>query len=168
MKLILCIAVALLSLSGFNSLAESKSQNLDSDKIIVRATGNARTSVRPEASTLFQIVAEDRTSSSITIVPKGKKLVVTDFLFDARYMKEDVVINLNQRIEDKGSASYQKTQYIQQVALKAGESREISLCTGYVIHAGNGIVAWTNGGLQPDQGVQMHFTGYLIDEDKNL
>ena len=168
MKIFLCVAVVLASLLGVQSFEASKAKTVDLEKVIVRAHGFARTKDRPEESALFQLTSENRSSSAMTTVPKGKKLIVTDFLFDARHMKEDVVINLNQRIEDKTSPSYKKTQPLQQVALKAGESREISLCTGYVIHAGNGIVGWTNAGLMPDQGVQMNFTGYLIDEDKNL
>ncbi|MBK9155727.1 MAG: hypothetical protein IPM25_16220 [Chloracidobacterium sp.] len=151
-------------LPSTTSVAQGIKSYSDPEKIIVRMLGSSRSNERPEESKLFRITAENNVLNPIFTVPKGKKLIVTDLMFDARHATQDVVINLNQRIEDKSSHNFGKSHYLQQVNLRAGESKEINLCTGYVIHAGNGIVAWTQAGLQPNQIVQMSFTGYLVDE----
>ncbi|MFZ1702076.1 MAG: hypothetical protein WBO10_11870 [Pyrinomonadaceae bacterium] len=137
-------------------------------KIIVNARGSANSSLRPDQAELFQMSAENAPTENLTIVPAGKKLVVPDFLIKANNLSRDIVVNVNQRIEDKSAPNYKASLPIQQVPVKAGESKQINLGTGFVVHAGNGIVAVTNAGIGPNHVVQIDITGYLIDEGESL
>ena len=172
--LILAVAVSFVamtlisSLPGNTSIAQSRVSYSNPEKVLVRLSGYARAAETPEEAKLFLASAENNPVNSFSVVPKGKKLIITDLMFDARLAKQDIVVNLNQRIEDKLSPNYKKHISLQQVNLIAGESKDIHLCTGYVINAGNGLAAWTQYGLLPNQGVQMSFTGYLLDEEASL
>jgi len=53
-----------------------------------------------------------------------------------------------------------------QTYMKPGESAETHLCTGYTFPAGSSVMAWTNAGLEPDQGVNVTVTGYLVESGR--
>lgn len=133
-------------------------------KLIIRAFGTANSSDKPEDHKVFAVYSEDD-QPGLNVVPEGKKLVITDMMFDARYTQQELIINLAQRNEERDLNGFRKHESIQQVPLKVGEWKEIHFCTGYVIKSGNSIVGWTNAGLKPKQLVLMNFTGYLVDED---
>ena len=151
------------NLQNYSVIAQTEKM-VSSKIIIIRAFGTANSSDRPEDHKVFAVYSEDH-QPGLYVVPQGKKLVITDMMFDARYTQQDLVINLAQRNDERDSRGYKKHESIQQVSLKVGESKEIHLCTGYVIASGNSIVGWTNAGLKPKQLVLMNFTGYLVDED---
>jgi len=50
--------------------------------------------------------------------------------------------------------------------MKPGESAETHLCTGYTFPAGYSVMAWTNAGLEPDQGINVTVTVYLVESGR--
>lgn len=129
-------------------------------QILVKGSGRAITSVKPLASEHFTLVAANAPRRSFKVVPAGKKLIVTDVMYITQQsVRQNIVVNLA-----NANPARQKQDILLQVALSPGESDDLHLCSGYVIPAGNALVAFTNANLEPDQYVSVSVTGYLADE----
>lgn len=133
------------------------------NKILVRGYGHARSAQRPPGENFIFYVP----NSSFRIVPPGKTFMLTDIFYNTRGVKQNLTVNLaDAHISTAKPNSPPKADILLQMDFQPGESRETHLCTGYAIPSGNGISAWTNAGLEPEQTVQIVVTGYLIDEVK--
>jgi hypothetical protein len=148
------------------SRAQEQGGNAQGDKILVQGDGVASSSKTPPGEQ-FTLRASNAPLRAFKVVPPGKTFVLTDMMYNARGVKQDLTVNLANGYETmKGPDSATKADILLQVYLKPGESQETHLCSGYVIPSGHSVRAWTNAGLEPGQWVQIAVTGYLIDEVK--
>jgi len=143
------------------ALSEAQEQSETArDKILVRGHGYATTSKRPTGEAFIFYTS----SESFRAVPPGKTFIMTDMFYNTRYVKQNLTVNLAKAIlSTKKPDQPFKANILQQIDFKPDESKETHLCSGYEIDAGNGVSAWTNAGLDPDQTVQIVVTGYLVD-----
>jgi hypothetical protein len=155
--------VAWTQLSGSHAQEQS---NADANKILVHGYGKAESSERPPGQQ-FTLIASNAPQHSFKVVPPGKTFILTDMVYNARGVKENLTVNLanGKLTPDRAERPY-VADILLQTYLKPTEAQETHLCTGYVIPSGHSVMAWTNAGLQPDQWVQVAVTGYLIDEKK--
>jgi hypothetical protein len=153
---------ALAEFSG--SQARGQATADDSDKILVHGYGNASSSETPPGQQ-FTLIASNVPNRSFKVVPPGKTFILTDMVYNARGVKQNLTVNLaNGQLTPESPDKPYTADILLQTDLKPGESAETHLCTGYVIPAGHSVMAWTNAGLEPRQWVQVAVTGYLIDE----
>ncbi|HVG32139.1 MAG TPA: hypothetical protein VM911_03635 [Pyrinomonadaceae bacterium] len=145
------------------SEAQVQSETARDNKILVRGHGSATTSKRPTGEPFIFYTS----SESFRAVPPGKTFIMTDMFYNTRQVKQNLTVNLAKAIlrTQKPDQPF-KANILQQIDFRPDESRETHLCSGYEIDAGNGVSAWTNAGLEPDQTVQIVVTGYLIDQVK--
>lgn len=128
--------------------------------VLADGHGRAISSVQPPDSELFSLTASNAPRRSFKVVPAGKKFVITDVMYLAQdSVKQKLVVNVA-----NAYPALKKQDILFQVALSPGESDQVHLCSGYVIPAGNAIVAFTNANLEPEQYVSVSVTGYLADE----
>lgn len=170
-RLVLILAVVVgiivgLVLPEFPIPLLSKAQEVNpasENKIFVRGHGFATTSKRPPGEKFIFYTS----STSFRAVPPGKTFIITDMLYATRYVKQNLTVNLAEAYTSRGepNAPFKADNFLQ-MDFQPGESKETHLCTGYTIRAGNGVSAWTNAGLDPEQTVQIVVSGYLIDEVK--
>jgi hypothetical protein len=148
------------------SRAQEQVGNARDNKILVQGHGVASSAKTPPGEQ-FTLIASDAPLRAFKVVPPGKTFVLTDMMYNARGVRQDLTVNLANGYEAmKGPDSTPKANILLQMYLKPGESQATHLCSGYVIPSGNSVRAWTNAGLKPDQWVQIAVTGYLIDEVK--
>jgi hypothetical protein len=143
--------------------AQERTQNL------VRGYGRAISSLKPHESEKFTLFAADNSQSSFTVVPPGKRFVLTDVMYIAQgSVRQDLVVNIADATPRTQKSSGPRSEFTHsilfQVRLLPRESNEVHLCSGYSIPAGNSLLAFTNAGLEPEQYVSVAVTGYLIDE----
>ena len=132
----------------------------EAGQILVKGHGRAISSVKPHASEHFTLIASNAPSGSFKVVPAGKKFVLTDVMYIAQgSVRQNLVVNVAHAYP-----ALQKHDILFQVALSPGESDQVHLCSGYVIPAGNALIAFTNANLEPEQYVSVSVTGYLADE----
>lgn len=132
----------------------------EAGQILVKGHGRAISSVKPPASERFTLIASNVPRSSFKVVPARKKFVLTDVMYIAQgSVRQNLVVNLA-----NAYPVLQKHDILFQIALSPGESDEVHLCSGYVIPAGNALIAFTNANLEPEQYVSVSVTGYLADE----
>jgi hypothetical protein len=138
----------------------------DANRILVHGYGTAKSTEQPPGEQ-FTLIASTSPQRSFKTVPPGKTFVLTDMMYNARGVNENLTVNLakGKLIPDKTPFPY-VADIVLQMYLKPGESQETHLCTGYVFPSGYSVMAWTNAGLQPNQWVQVAVSGYLIDERK--
>ena len=166
--LLIAIAIAfggatLPQLSGSHA---QEQPNADANKILVHGYGKASSSEKPPGQQ-FTLIASNAPQRSFKVVPPGKTLILTDMVYNARGVKENLTVNLaNGKLTPDRPEKPYVADILLQTYLKPTEAQETHLCTGYVIPSGHSVMAWTNAGLQPDQWVQVAVTGYLIDERK--
>lgn len=142
--------------------AQERSQTL------VRGNGRAISSLKPHESEKFTLFA-DTSSSSFTVVPPGKKFVLTDVMYIAQgSVRQDLVVNIAEATPGTQKSPGPRSEFTHsilfQVRLLPRESNEVHLCSGYIIPAGNSLIAFTNAGLEPEQYVSVAITGYLTEE----
>lgn len=169
--LVLLLAIAIAFVGGVTfaqhsgSRAQEKSTNAV-NKILVHGYGTASSSEQPPGQQ-FKLIPSNAPQQSFTVVPPGKTFILTDMVFNARGVRENLTVNLaNGRFTPGNPEKPYVADILLQTYLKPTEAQETHLCTGYVIPSGNSVMAWTNFGLQPDQWVQIAVTGYLIDQVK--
>ena len=138
-------------------------------QILMSGSGRAISSLKPHDSERFALGADDNSRIAFTVVPAGKKFVLTDVMYIAQgNVKQDLVVNIANTSpitkNSKGSGSEFGHSILFQVALSPRQSNQIHLCSGYVIPAGSSLIAFTNAGLEPEQYVSVAVTGYLADE----
>ena len=137
-------------------------------QMLVKGNGRAISSLKPQDSEKFTLYAGD-SRSSFTVVPSGKRFVLTDVMYIAQgSVRQDLVVNIADASyssqNSKGPRSEFGHSILFQVTLSPRESDQVHLCSGYIIRAGNSLIAFTNAGLEPEQYVSVSVTGYLIDE----
>jgi len=134
------------------------------EKIFVHGYGIAKSAEAPPGQQ-FILIASNDPKRPFKVVPPGKTFILTDMVYNARGVKQNLTVNLaNGKLTPEIKEKPFTADILLQTYLKPGEGAETHLCTGYVIAAGHSLMAWTNAGLEPDQWVQVGVTGYLIDE----
>lgn len=138
----------------------------DANRILVHGYGGTKSTEKPPGEQLT-LIASNAPQHSFKTVPAGKTFVLTDMMYNARRINQNLTVNVakGKLIPEKTDVPY-VADILLQMYLKPGESQETHLCTGYTIPSGYSVMAWTNAGLEPDQWVQVAVTGYLIDERK--
>lgn len=137
-------------------------------QMLVKGNGRAISSMKPPDSEKFTLFAADTPLSSFTVVPAGKRFVLTDVMYIAQgSVRQDLVVNIadaSPRRKSEGLSSEFGHTILFQVRLTPGESDQVHLCSGYVIPAGSSLIAFTNASLDPEQYVSVAVTGYLTDQ----
>jgi hypothetical protein len=130
-----------------------------SNKILIQGQGRAISSLKPPGEQ-FTLTALNSPQSSFKIIPPGKKFVLTDVIYETQgSVQLELTVNIA-----KANAVANTHDILFQVHLKPGKSDQVHLCSGYVIPAGNTLVAFTNAGLAPEQYVSVSVTGYLANQ----
>ena len=132
----------------------------EAGQIPVKGHGRAISSLKPPASEHFTLIASNAPRASFKVVPPGKKFVLTDVMYIAQgSVRQNLAVNVA-----NAYPALQKHDILFQVTLSPGGSDQVHLCSGYVIPAGNSLIAFTNANLEPEQYVSVSVTGYLADE----
>ena len=155
------------STSGSASAQATTAQ--ERTQILVRGNGRAISSVRPQDGEKFTLISADDSRNAFTVVPPGKRFVLTDVMYIAQEsVRQDLVVNIADASFSKQKSQKSGSEFtadiLFQVRLSPRESNRVQLCSGYVIPAGNSLIAYTNANLEPDQYVSVAVTGYLIDQ----
>jgi hypothetical protein len=138
----------------------------DTNRIPVHGHGYANSSEKPPGQQ-FTLIISDEPRREIKTVPPGKTLILTDMMYNARGVRQNLTVNLakGKLLPEKPDVPY-VADILVQMYMKPGESQESHLCTGYVFPSGYSVMAWTNANLEPDQWVNVAVTGYLVDSSK--
>jgi hypothetical protein len=152
-----------LTLSRVPSAESAHAQNAagaeQPDRILVRGHGRAVSSLRPPGEE-FIFTASNAPLSSFKVVPPGKKFILTDAMYETQgSVRQSLTVNIAD-----ANPSADTHDILFQVSLEPGKSDQAHLCSGYVIPAGNKLIAFTNAGLVPEQYVSISVTGYLADQ----
>jgi hypothetical protein len=132
----------------------------EASQLLIQGNGRAISSVKPSAGEQFTFTASNATQTGFKVVPAGKKFVLTDVMYIAQgSVRQDLVVNIA-----NAYPAIQKHDILFQAKLSPGGSDQFHLCSGYVIPAGNALIAFTNAGLEPEQYVSVSVTGFLTDE----
>ena len=130
-----------------------------SNRILVQGHGRAISSLKPPGEQ-FTLIASNAPQSSFKVVPAGKKFILTDVMYETQgSVRQSLTVNIA-----NANSSANTHDILFQVSLEPGTSDQTHLCSGYVIPAGNTLVAFTNAGLAPEQYVSVSVTGYLADQ----
>lgn len=137
-------------------------------QILVRGNGRAISSLKPHDSEKFTLYA-DTSRSSFTVVPSGKRFVLTDVMYITQgTVRQDLVVNIADAWPSTQKSNGPRSEFVHrilfQLTLSPRESNQVHLCSGYIIPAGSSLIAFTNAGLEPEQYVSVAVTGYLTDE----
>jgi hypothetical protein len=138
-------------------------------QILIRGSGRAISSLKPHDSEKFTLSGPDTSRIAFTVVPAGKKFVLTDVMYIAQgSVRQDLVVNIADASpstqNSKGPRSEFGHSILFQVTLSPRQSDQVHLCSGYIIPAGSSLIAFTNAGLEPEQYVSVSVTGYLTNE----
>lgn len=156
--LFLCVGLV----AGFalnHLLAARPAMANESDKILVRGHGRAISSLKPPGEQ-FSLIVESDPQRSFQVVPEGKKFILTDVMYETQgSVRQNLTVNIA-----NANPSANTHDILFQVSLDPGKSDQAHLCSGYVIPAGNTLVAFTNAGLMPEQYVSVSVTGYLVSQ----
>lgn len=129
------------------------------NSILVQGHGRAISSVKPPGEQ-FDLIASNAPRSSFKVVPPGKKFVLTDVMYEAQVsVRQTLTVNIA-----NANLAAKTHDILFQVSLEPMKSDQVHLCSGYVIPAGNSLVAYTNYGMAPEQYVTVSVTGYLADQ----
>ena len=130
-----------------------------SNQILVHGHGRAISALAPPGEQ-FELIPSTTPRRSFTVVPEGKKFVLTDVMYETQgSVQQKLTVNID------NSNPFAKTyEILFQVMLEPLKADQVHLCSGYVIPAGNSLVAYTNAGLMPEQYVSVSVTGYLTDQ----
>lgn len=150
--------------SGSQAKGPAATDNVD--KVLVHGYGKAKSAEAPPGQQ-FTLIASNAPNRSFKVVPAGKIFILTDMVYNARGVNQNLTVNLakGKLTPDRADKPF-TADILVQVYIKPGEATETHLCTGYVIPSGHSVMAWTNAGLEPGQWVQVAVTGYLTDEKK--
>lgn len=131
----------------------------ESGRMLVRGHGRAVSSQKPPGEQ-FTLIAENDPRRSFKVVPAGKKFVLTDVMYETQgSVRQNLTVNVA-----NANPSASTHDILFQISLDPDKSDQVHLCSGYVIPAGNTLVAFTNAGLMPEQYVTVSITGYLADQ----
>ena len=130
-----------------------------SNQILVRGNARAISHLTPPGET-FALNAETTPQRSFTVVPAGKKFVLTDVIYQAQAsVQQPMTVNIA-----SANLSVGKQSILFQTTVEPMKSEQVHLCSGYVIPEGHSLVAYTGRGLEREQYVSISVTGYLIDQ----
>ena len=159
----LCVGLGIgLMLNRNSSLqsvhAQDTVNSVQPERVLVQGHGRAVSSLRPPGEQ-FTLSASNAPRSSFKAIPPGKKFVLTDVIYETQgSVRQNLTVNIA-----NATPSANTHDILFQVSLEPGKSDQVHLCSGYVIPAGNTLVAFTNAGLAPEQYVSVSVTGYLAD-----
>ena len=86
--------------------------------------------------------------------------MLTDVMYEAQVsVRQTLIVNIA-----NANLAAKTHDILFQVSLGPLKSEQVHLCSGYVIPAGNSLVAYTNYGMAPEQYVSISVTGYLTDQ----
>ena len=167
-SLLLAVTVAFVAgatLTEFSgSHARGQTAEVCGDRILVHGYGHTNSSEQPPGQQ-FTLIASNTPNRAFKVVPPGKNFILTDMVYNARGVRQNVTVNLaNGKLTPETQEKPFTADILLQTYLKPGEGAQTHLCSGYVIPSGHSVMAWTNAGLEPGQWVQVAVTGYLIDE----
>jgi hypothetical protein len=139
--------------------AQEVAKSNQPDRILVQGYGRAISSLKPPGEQ-FALIASNAPRVAFKVVPEGKKFILTDVLYETqRSVQQNLTVNVA-----SANLTANTHDILFQVSLGPGKSDQVHLCSGYVIPAGNTLVAFTNAGLAPEQYVSISVTGYLVDQ----
>lgn len=128
-------------------------------QILVHGNGRAVSRLAPPGEQI-SLISSTAPQRSFTVVPAGKKFVLTDVMSQAELsVHEPLTVNIANANVPAG-----KHDILFQVTVAPMKSEQVHVCSGYVIPAGNSLVAYTGLGPGPEQYVSISVTGYLIDQ----
>ncbi|HEX9928880.1 MAG TPA: hypothetical protein VGB02_10120 [Pyrinomonadaceae bacterium] len=138
-----------------NVIAHGNETIADSEKILVVGHGRAITGKDPNDAEKFKFAPNNKMGEYFDVVPKGKKLIITDVIYiPQRSVKQNgVAINLNNGYG-----------ILFQALVSPNDGGDIHLCTGYGIESGRSLYAYTDGTSTPGQYISISVTGYLTNE----
>lgn len=128
----------------------------DTEKILVVGHGRAITTGGEVADAeKFRFAPKNKMGEYFDVVPKGKKLVITDVIYiPQRSVKQNgIVINLNNGYG-----------ILFQAMVSPNDGGDIHLCTGYEIDSGKSLFAYTDATSKQGQYISISVTGYLTSE----
>ena len=139
--------------------AQDIANSAQSNRILVQGHGRAVSALAPPGEQ-FSLISSNAPRTSFTVVPAGKKFVLTDVMYETQVsVRQKLTVNI------ANANLFAKTHDILfQVMVEPMKSDQVHLCSGYVIPAGNSLVAYTNWGMAPEQYVSISVTGYLTDQ----
>ncbi|MDX6497551.1 MAG: hypothetical protein QOG23_811 [Blastocatellia bacterium] len=139
--------------------AQDGANAAQSNRILVQGHGRAVSALAPPGEQ-FSLSPSNAPRTSFTVVPAGKQFVLTDVMYEAQgSVRQPLTVNIA-----NANLIAKKHDILFQVSLEPMKSDQVHLCSGYVIPAGNSLVAYTNNGMAPEQYVSISITGYLIDQ----
>ena len=150
-----------LSFNGFAQLRTALAQNAvtAATQTLVQGHGRAISRLAPPGEKI-ELIPSTTPQRSFTVVPAGKKFVLTDIMYEAQVsVRQPVPVNIG-----NANLSAGKHEILFQFIVDPMKSDQVHLCSGYVIPAGNSLVAWTGYGPEPEQFVSIAVTGYLADQ----
>jgi len=148
-----------LLLNRFPVSLTAVAQNTQSNQILVHGNGRAASRLAPPGEQM-SLISSTTPQRSFTVVPAGKKFVLTDVVYQAQLsVHQPMTVNIGNANVPAG-----KHDILFQVTVEPMKSDQVHLCSGYVIPAGNSLVAWTGFGPEPEQYVSISVTGYLVDQ----
>lgn len=138
----------------------ARAQNtINPTQTLVRGNGRAVSRLAPPGEQI-SLIPSTTPQRSFTVVPAGKKFVLTDVMYQAQVsVHQPVTVNIA-----NANLAAGKHDILLQVTVGPMKSEQIHLCSGYVIPAGNSLVAYTGYGPEPEQYVSISVTGYLVDQ----
>jgi len=162
---LIILALGLGLLGGFlvNRLPISltaRAQNANNQtQILVHGNGRAVSRLAPPGEKI-SLIPSTTPQRSFTVVPERKKFVLTDVMYQAQVsVHEPMTVNIANANLPAGTHDI-----LFQVTVEPMKSEQVHVCSGYVIPAGNSLVAYTGLGPGPDQYVSISVTGYLVDQ----
>lgn len=139
--------------------ALAQSTATQSNQVLVQGHGRAVSRLAPPGEKV-ELISSTTPQRSFTVVPAGKKFVLTDVMYQAQVsVRQPVPVNIG-----NANLSAGKHDVLFQFIVDPMKSDQVHLCSGYVIPAGNSLVAWTSYGAEPEQFVSIAVTGYLADQ----
>ena len=138
----------------------ARAQNaINQTQILVHGNGRAVSRLAPPGEPI-SLIPSTTPQRSFTVVPAGKKFVLTDVIYQAQVgVHQPMTVNLANANLRAG-----KHDILFQITVDPMKSEQVHVCSGYVIPAGNSLVAYTGYGPEPEQYVSISVTGYLADQ----
>src|SRR5262249_28644159 len=129
------------------------------NQVLVHGHGRAVSRLAPPGERI-ELIPSTTPQRSFTVVPEGKRFVLTDVMYQAQVsVRQPVPVNIG-----NANLSAGKHEILFQFIADPMKSDQVHLCSGYVIPSGNSLVAWTGYGPEPEQYVSISVTGYLVDQ----
>jgi hypothetical protein len=127
--------------------------------LLVQGYGRAVSALPPPGEP-FSLFPSNAPQTSFTVVPAGKKFVLTDVMYEAQVsVRQTLIVNIA-----SANLAGKTHDILFQVSLGPLKSDQVHLCSGYVIPAGHSLVAYTNYGMAPEQYVSISVSGFLTNQ----